>query len=73
MDKYMKGIMETEGRTQGKQADLQEKLEDDGVHNFKSVLAKVRWPVSHVVPELAYGVSSLAQTSPQCLTWDHVR
>ena len=36
-------------------------------------MAKVRWPVSHVVPELAYGVISLAQTSPQNLTWDHVR
>ena len=36
MDKYMKGIMEMEGKTKGKQADLEEKLEDDGVHNFRS-------------------------------------
>ena len=54
-------------------ADLEEKLDEYGVHAFRSVLAKVRWPVSHVVPELAYGVSSLAQTSPQSLNWDHVR
>ena len=70
MDKYMKGI--TEMKVKNK-ADLEEKLDDDGVHAFRSVLAKVRWPVSHVVPELAYGVSSLAQTSPQSLNWDHVR
>jgi hypothetical protein len=37
------------------------------------LLAKVRWPVSHVVPELAYAVSSLAQVSPQTLNKDHVR
>ena len=70
MDKHMKGIMEMEGKTKGKQADLEEKLEDDGVHNFRSVLAKVRWPVS---PDEPSGISSLTQTSPQCLTWDHVR
>ena len=32
------------------------KLDDGAVHIFRSVLAKVRWPVSHVVPELAYAV-----------------
>ena len=62
MDKYMKGI--TEMKVKNK-TDLEEKLDDDGVHAFRSVLANVRWPVSHVVPELAYGGSSLAQTSPQ--------
>ena len=56
----MKGITEMTMKNKGKQADLEEKLDDDGVHAFSSVLAKVRWPVSHVVPELAYGVSSLA-------------
>ncbi len=48
-------------------------LDVDGVHAFRGVLAKVRWPVSHVVPELAYAVSSLAQVSPQALNWDHAR
>ena len=31
------------------------------VKEFRSVLAKVRWPVARLVPQLAYGVSALAQ------------
>jgi hypothetical protein len=49
------------------------KLGDGAVHMFRSTLAKVRWPVSHVVPELAYAVSSLAQVSPAALEWDQAR
>ena len=49
------------------------KLDDGTVHIFRSVLAKVRWPVSHVVPELAYAVSSLAQVGPTALTWEQAR
>ena len=29
-------------------------LDDGQIHMCKSVLAKVRWPISHVVPELTY-------------------
>jgi hypothetical protein len=49
------------------------KLGDGAVHMFRSTLAKVRWPVSHVVPELAYAVSSLAQVSPTALEWEQAR
>ena len=30
------------------------------VQDFRSVLAKVRWPVARLVPQLAYGVSALS-------------
>ena len=40
---------------------------------FKSTLAKVRWRVSHVVPEIADVVSSLAQIQKFFLSRDHVR
>ena len=36
-------------------------LNEKEKHTFASVLAKVRWPVNHIVPELAYAVSRLAQ------------
>ena len=36
-------------------------LDEGQVHVFISALAEVRWPVSHVLPELAYAASSLAQ------------
>ena len=35
--------------------------EEDTV--FKGALQRVRWPVAHVVPELSYSVSALAQGS----------
>ena len=68
MDTYIEGIMEMEAR-KTKQAGSPKALSDlkldaDGIHAFRSVLAKVRWPVSHVVPEFAHAVSSLAQVSP---------
>ena len=46
---------------------------DGAVHVFKSMLAKVRWPVSHDVPKLAYALSSLAQISPAVLKWEQAR
>ncbi len=67
IDKYMKGTAEMKVKNK---ADLEEKLDDDGVQAFRSGLARVRWPASHVVLELAYGVSLLAQTSPPSLNWD---
>ena len=48
-------------------------LGDGALHMFRSTLAKVRWPVSHVVPKLAYAVSSLAQVSPVALEWEQAR
>jgi hypothetical protein len=49
------------------------KLDDGTVHMFRGTLAKVRWPVSHVVPEMAYAMSSVAQVGPTALTWEQVR
>jgi hypothetical protein len=48
-------------------------LGDGAVHMFKSMLAKVRWPVSQDVPKLAYAVSSLAQVSPAVVEWEQAR
>ena len=48
-------------------------MDEDAAHKFRSTLAKVRWPVNHVVPDLAYPVSSLAQVSLKSLDWEHVR
>jgi hypothetical protein len=48
------------------------KLGDGAVPMFRSTLAQVHWPVSHVVPKLAYVVSSLAQVGPTALTWKQV-
>ena len=68
MDDYIKDLTEME-----MQKGDTSSLDEDAVHKFRSTLAKVRWPVSHVVPDLAYAVSSLAQVSPTSLDWDRVR
>ena len=36
---------------------------------YKSLHAKLRWPVSHVIPEYAYRVSALSQKSRDHLTY----
>ena len=43
------------------------------MHICRRTLARVRWPVSHVAPDLAYAVSSLAQASPTTVTWKRAR
>jgi hypothetical protein len=68
MDDYIKNLMEME-----MQKGDTSSLDEDAVHMLRSTLAKVRWPVSHVVSDLAYAVSSLAQVSPTSLDWDRVR
>ena len=44
------------------------KLVETEARDFKSLLMKVRWPVSHVIPSLAYKVSSLTQGSRDEIT-----
>ena len=56
-----------------KSKDESSRLSEGAFHVFKSTLAKVRWPVSHVVTHLAYAVSSLAQVSPTSLDWDRAQ
>ena len=70
MDEYIGNLTAMELK---KPVQEEVKLDDGTVHIFRSVLAKVRWPVSHVVPELAYAVSSLAQVGPTALTWEQAR
>ena len=48
-------------------------LDEGQVHMFKSMLAKLLWPVSHALPELAYAVSSLAQIKKGSICMDHLR
>ena len=36
-------------------------LDAEELAQYRSLLAKARWPVNRVAPELAYGVSALAQ------------
>ncbi len=56
MDTHIEGITEMEAmkakHAGSPQALSDLKLDADGVHAFRSVLAKLPWPVSHVVPEL---------------------
>ena len=40
-------------------------LTESEMHSYKSILAKVRWPVARIAPGLAYGVSALAQRNPK--------
>ena len=39
----------------------QDLLDEAGVHDDKSLIMKVRWPVSHVMPALAYRMRALSQ------------
>ena len=41
--------------------DAERPLEAEELAGYRSTLAKARWPVDRVAPELAYGVSALAQ------------
>jgi hypothetical protein len=73
MDVYIQGINELDVKASKPAGGDPPGLENEDVHMFRSVLAKVRWPVSHVIPELAYSVSALAQVRPQDLSEDHVK
>ena len=60
MDTYIKKIEKI--KVDPKEDDERE-LSPHEETEFKSALQKIRWPVAHVVPELAYTVSALAQGS----------
>ena len=49
------------------------KLTSEQYHDFESGLGQVRWPVRHVVPELGYAVSKVAQNSKGDLRIAHLK
>jgi hypothetical protein len=65
IETYVAGVEEIKAAKTG--GDPQE-LSASETHACRGVLAKARWPVSHVAPELAYVVGSLAQASPRDLS-----
>ena len=65
MDAYIEGLEPMDSKKGVPEETPLNELEKT---EFKSTHAKLRWPVSHVVPELAYGLSALAQKSRDDLT-----
>ena len=60
MDEYIDNLSAPSERLSG---DPERPLDAEELAQYRSLLAKARWPVNRVVPELAYGVSALAQLS----------
>ncbi len=59
MDAYTAAL--EDAMTQVKRGDSDERiLSEEETTEYLSMLAKIRWPVGHVIPELAYEVSRLA-------------
>ena len=58
MDEYIDGLKEKSRNIKG---ESDRPLDAEELAQYRSLLAKARWPVNRVAPELAYGVSALAQ------------
>ena len=58
MDEYIDSLEESGISTRGVP---DRPLDEDELSRYRRTLAKARWPVNRVVPELAYGISALAQ------------
>ena len=58
MNKFIKGV---EKYPLNKGEDLQVPLTPEQLTAYKSLLAEARWPIAHLIPELTYSVSALAQ------------
>ena len=58
MDEYIDGLKEKSLNIKG---ESDRPLDAEELAQYRSLLAKARWPVNRVAPELAYGVSALAQ------------
>ena len=58
MDEYIDNLKAAGFEATG---DSDRPLDAEELAQYRSLLAKARWPVNRVVPELAYGVSALAQ------------
>ena len=61
MDKYIKDLTKM---PLAKKEDDDRDLNNKEMTEFKSYLAKARWPVAKLAPELVYGISALAQGEP---------
>ena len=70
MDEYIRGL---EAVPVNRTEDEDRKLGAMECHEYRSALAKLRWPVAHVLPELAYGVSRLAQHNVENITIGEMR
>jgi len=57
MDSYISKLAEVPVGNKG----AEEKLSDEETTQYRRLIAQVRWPVSHVVPQMAYEVSKAAQ------------
>ena len=58
MDEYIDGLKEMSLSPKG---ESDRPLDAEELAQYRSLLAKARWPVNRVAPQLAYGVSALAQ------------
>ena len=58
MDEYIDGLKE---KSLNLKVESDRPLDAEELAQYRSLLAKARWPVNRVAPELAYGVSALAQ------------
>ena len=62
----------SEEQKQKAKQDPTEKIPEELRFAYKSVHAKVRWPVSHVMPIYSYRVSRASQKSREHLTYEDV-
>ena len=60
MDKYLGQLKKVQLKSKD---DESRDLDAAEITEFKSALQRVRWPVTHLLPELVYSVSALAQGS----------
>ena len=58
MDEYIDGLKEASLKIKG---ESDRPLDAEELAQYRSLLARARWPVNRIAPELAYGVSALAQ------------
>ena len=63
MDAYLDKLVAVPVPVPVPKGEDQSLLSADGIHTFRSVSMKLRWPVSHVIPQYAYQVSALTQGS----------
>ena len=66
MDEYIDGLKEKSLKIKG---ESDQPLDAEELAQYRSLLAKARWPVNRVAPALAYGVSALAQLNTNKVGW----
>ena len=70
MDKYIKALQKC---TVSRREDGERLLTEMEIKDYRSLLAKARWPIARLAPQLAYSVSALAQSTKDGRKLLHMR